>query len=145
MIIMKKYKFDKQRLSIIINRIEESMKELGLAFQNENDLNDTVKFNASAMSLFQAINSSIDLADDIISQCKFKIPMDYRETFEIIHKEGAIDEAVLKKIKELTYYRNLIAHEYYRITREQLLKLIKISKAIYEYLEQMKSFIGKHS
>ncbi|HIH23113.1 TPA: DUF86 domain-containing protein [Candidatus Micrarchaeota archaeon] len=142
---MKKYKFDKQRLSIIINRIEESMKELGLAFQNENDLNDTVKFNASAMSLFQAINSSIDLADDIISQCKFKIPMDYRETFEIIHKEGAIDEAVLKKIKELTYYRNLIAHEYYRITREQLLKLIKISKAIYEYLEQMKSFIGKHS
>jgi len=145
LIIMKKYKFDKQRLSIIINRIEESMKELGLAFQNENDLNDTVKFNASAMSLFQAINSSIDLADDIISQCKFKIPMDYRETFEIIHKEGAIDEAVLKKIKELTYYRNLIAHEYYRITREQLLKLIKISKAIYEYLEQMKSFIGKHS
>ena len=105
---MRKFTFDKQRISVIITRIEESLKELGLAYTKESDLDDRVKFNATAMSLFQTINSTIDVGDDIISQCKFKVPLDYRETFEILHKEGVIETDVLKKIREIVYYRNLI-------------------------------------
>jgi len=123
--------------------IEITIQELTI--KSKTDLDDKIKFNAAAMSIFQAINRSIDLADEIIVECKLTTPFGYKETFEILLKEKIIDETLSKKMTDLVYYRNLISHEYYQITKKDIEKLKSMSKYIRDFVRVMKEFVQKHS
>jgi len=109
---MKKIKFDRERLIAISDSIISHLSDLEKAIRTDADLDDRIRFNAAAMSIFQAINRSIDLADELIVECKLKTPLSYKESFEIIASENIVDSKISKKMSELIYFRNLISHEY---------------------------------
>ncbi len=79
-----------------------------------------------AMERFQASNTLIDLAQYIVAKKKLGFPSTYRELFELLESEGYISEDELRTFKRLVFLRNLIAHEYYRISESELLEMVNL-------------------
>ena len=78
------------------------------------------------MERFQASNTLIDLAQYIVAKKKLGFPSTYRELFELLESEGYISEDELRTFKRLVFLRNLIAHEYYRISESELLEMVNL-------------------
>ncbi|MEO0095498.1 MAG: HepT-like ribonuclease domain-containing protein [candidate division WOR-3 bacterium] len=73
-------------------------------------------YNTMAMECFQAANALIEIAEYLVSQKKLGMPSSYREIFELLNTGGLIDSQELENFKRIVFLRNLIAHEYYRIS-----------------------------
>ncbi len=85
----------------------------------EGNLSDYLIYTALAMECFQATNSLIEIGERYVVDLG-RYPATYSDIFQIMYEEGVISGEELKALKRLTFLRNLIAHEYYRITEEEL-------------------------
>ncbi|MBU4352070.1 MAG: DUF86 domain-containing protein [Nanoarchaeota archaeon] len=71
------------------------------------------KIKAACERYFEKIiEASIDLTFLIIKDRKFKIPEDDREAFDILAKEGVINDELADRLKDAKGMRNIIAHQY---------------------------------
>lgn len=59
-----------------------------------------------------AVETSIDLSQEIIAILEEKKPSTYAETFVILHRAGVISGEVQKRMKFLADFRNKIVHDY---------------------------------
>jgi len=125
------------RLASIISRIERH-KEKALKLVRE-DLSDYLVFNALAMECFQAVNSTIELGELLVSENNLGFPSTYREIFELLHKNKMISSKTLDDMKKLVFFRNLIAHEYYAITEKELREMVELLSCVDELIESAKS------
>ncbi len=69
---------------------------------------------------------------------KFGYPSTYREIFELLHKHKIIDEEAFENMKRLIFLRNLIAHEYYKITESELIEMVKLIEHVKNFIEKVK-------
>lgn len=141
-----KYEFDLEKIGKAIDdicRYLEDLKETGIS--KEEDLFDKNKFYATSMTAFSIINRCIDLGNEIISACNFGIPTSYRDIFEILYRKKVINEEIKDKFLMLIYHRNLIAHEYHRITEKELFTMICNIPIVENFLEQIKKFVKNDS
>lgn len=125
------------RLASLLSRIEkhrEKAKEL-----KEKDVSEYLVFNSLAMECFQAVNSAIELGELIVSEQNLGFPATYREIFELLHDAGVVTKENLNKMSKLIFLRNLIAHEYYRITEEELKEMAELLSCLDELIEGAKS------
>ena len=81
---------DKERIAAIIKGIEQNLTEAEERFKDGDAFNDKIKFDAGCMSIFQSINRSIDLAEEIISLLRLQIPGSYNDSFDILKKAKII-------------------------------------------------------
>jgi uncharacterized protein YutE (UPF0331/DUF86 family) len=124
------------RLPFIISKIEkhkERVKELV-----KQDISNYMVFNALAMECFQAVNSSIDLGEFIVSEKNLGFPSKYREIFELLYDAKMMSKEILGKIKRLIFLRNLIAHEYYTISEEELREMADLLECLDELIKNAK-------
>ncbi len=127
-----------ERISIILRMIEKNLKQARERFQNKEAMADELKFDAGCMAVFQAINRALDLADEIIAEKRFQIPGSYSDSFEILKKERLISQETASGMAELIRYRNLISHEYYEISPEDVKRLLKKLRYLDNFLEEVK-------
>lgn len=90
------------------------------------DVSEYFLYTSLAMECFQAVNSLIELGEYAVTQKKLGFPSKYREIFELLQQQRIIDQQALKAIKRLIFLRNLIAHEYYRISEEELKEMVEL-------------------
>jgi len=95
-------------------------------------------YNTLAMECFQAVNTLIDIAQYIVAKKKLGFPSTYRELFEILEEAGYISEEELKAFKRLVFLRNLIAHEYYRISENELLEMVNLLEKCSDFVNRIK-------
>jgi uncharacterized protein YutE (UPF0331/DUF86 family) len=129
------------RLATIILRIErhkEKAEELV-----EQDISDYLIFNTLAMECFQAVNSAIELGELIVSERNLGFPSRYREIFELLNGAKLMSETSLEDIKRLIFLRNLIAHEYYTITEEELREMGSLLGCLDELIENVKKDLNR--
>jgi len=129
------------RLAEYIMRFEKHLK--GAMNLKSKDLKDYFVYNTMAMECFQAANTLIDLAQYIVVKKKLGFPSTYRELFEILESEGYISEDELKTFKRLIFLRNLIAHEYYRISESELLEMVNLLEKCSDFVNKIKAEAGK--
>lgn len=125
------------RLALIISRIEKhkrKAKEIGKL-----DLSNELVFSALSMECFQAVNSAIDLGEQIVSEKNLGFPSKYREIFELLHQAKMISKETLEDIKRLIFLRNLISHEYYTITKEELKEMTALLNSLDELIKNAKA------
>jgi uncharacterized protein YutE (UPF0331/DUF86 family) len=125
------------RIASILSRIERHRKKAEEL--SKMDLSNYLVFNSLAMECFQAVNSAIELAETIVSEKNLGFPSSYKETFEFLYKEKMISKNTFECIKKLIFLRNLIAHEYYTISEEELKEMAKLLSCLDEFIE-----IGKN-
>ncbi len=108
----------------------------------EKDLSDYYIYTALAMECFQAANSLIEIGERIVVLKKLGVPSSYREIFEILHKAKLLSEEELRAAKRVIFLRNLIAHEYYRITEEELVEMVENLQRLVSFVEKAKKIKG---
>ncbi len=129
------------RLASIISRIERHKEKAeGLV---EQDISDYLIFNTLAMECFQAVNSAIELGELIVSDKNLGFPSRYREIFELLYGAKLMSETSLEGIKRLIFLRNLIAHEYYTITEEELREMGSLLGCLDELIENAKKELNR--
>ncbi len=107
------------------------------------DVRDYFVYNTLAMECFQAVNTLIDIAQYIVMKRRLGFPSTYRELFEILEEAGYISEEELKALKRLVFLRNLIAHEYYRISENELLEMVNLLEKCSDFVNRVKVEAGK--
>jgi uncharacterized protein YutE (UPF0331/DUF86 family) len=90
------------------------------------------------MECFQAVNSAIELGELIVSEKNLGFPSRYKEIFELLYNAKMISKKTLESFKRLVFLRNLIAHEYYMITDEELTEMATLLGCLDELVENAK-------
>ena len=89
--------------------------------------------------LYLLTQSTIDLAEAVVSYKKLRKPSAYKETFEILRDAGLIDNELTNKLTRMVGFRNVIAHEYIDLSYKRTYEvLIKDHQDIKEFLAQLK-------
>ncbi len=128
------------RLGPVLLDIENyisDMNEFTITRKNWNqDKWDTYSLSMIAFSL---LNRVIDLGEVIIQEMRLGVPQHYRDIFSILAKNGIIDETISNELSSLVYYRNLLSHEYQRITTKDLQKILTKISVIQTFLDTIRA------
>ena len=105
---------------------------------NEKDFLDNYKdIQAVKYSLFEMIESCIDIASHLIATKGFERAESYSEMFEILGKRKIINFELAENLSNMAKFRNLLIHSYGKIDNLKVLDYIK------NELTKIKVFIGK--
>ena len=124
------------RLSKALLRFERHLNG-ALKLKNK-DISDYLIYNTLAMECFQAVNSLIEIGEYLVSKKMLGYPSTYREIFEILYKAEIITKDELNYTKRLIFLRNLIAHEYERISEAELLEMVDLLSKVKPFINRIK-------
>ena len=102
------------------------------------NISDYFVYNTLAMECFQAVNSLIEIGEWIVAERKLGFPSTYREIFELLYNNKIINKEIFESIKRLIFLRNLIAHEYYKITKDELVEMVDLLKVAEKFVKEVK-------
>jgi uncharacterized protein YutE (UPF0331/DUF86 family) len=131
-------------LSIIENRVSATEKYLRILegykkFSKEEIEKDINIRGATERYLYLVVQSTIDLADAVISYRNFRKPTTNREAFFILNEEEAISSDLTERLSDMAGFRNIIAHDYEDINYDIIYDILqnKLSN-IQEFLKVIK-------
>lgn len=90
------------------------------------------------------VEGLVDISRKIISELNWRIPLQYKDTFQVLFENKLINENLLTELKDLAGLRNLIIHWYAEVEIEKVYENSKkyvntIEKALKLLLEFCKS------
>jgi uncharacterized protein YutE (UPF0331/DUF86 family) len=134
--------YDIERISKIISDIERYFHDLkGLDIHNVEDLDDKKNLYSVSMILFSIINRTIDLADEMVMGNNLGMPSTYREIFKLLAKNRYIDNTLMEKMSNLVFYRNLLVHEYFDITENDVFDVLQRIDIVRQFVDIVKAAI----
>ncbi len=91
-----------------------------------------------------SIQSSIDIAADIIADGKLEKPGSYREAFEILGRYAIISERSVQDLSDLAGFRNILVHRYGDLDRGQVYAVLQQDYVVLEaYLSSIQQYLRK--
>jgi len=134
--------FDLERLTKIISDIYRYLDDLErIEIKDLHDLDDIRNFYAVSMLLFTLVNRAIDLGDEIVTSRNLGVPGTYREIFTLLERGKVIDKELASDLSNLVYRRNILAHEYYNLTEEDVFGIYRRTPVIRKFVERVKENI----
>lgn len=136
---------DKEQISIMIKDIERYLSDLStIDVSSKEDLKEKEAYYAVSMIIFQIMNRTIDIGNEIISGSRdIPVPGSYKETFEILSENKIIAPKTASHMTQLMKFRNAIAHEYYRITEDEIFKLKNEIHDVGNFVDEIKRYVLK--
>ena len=131
-------------LNIIENKISSVRKYLKILERYKKYSQDEIEKDldirgAVERYLYLVIQSTIDLAEAVISHKNLRKPATMSEAFYILNEENFINEQLTDKLAKMVGFRNIMAHDYekinYGIVYEALQNRLQ---DITEFIESMK-------
>ncbi|TCW35013.1 uncharacterized protein YutE (UPF0331/DUF86 family) [Thermohydrogenium kirishiense] len=102
-----------------INRIKEEYEG------NPMNLKNYTKQDSILLNIQRACEACIDLAMHVVAEKSFGIPQNSRDAFELLRKNGVIDDVLEKKLKSMVGFRNIAVHNYQLIDLKVVQDLIE--------------------
>lgn len=65
--------------------------------------------------LYLLVQSTIDLAESVVSYKSFRKPTELKESFEILHENDLIGADLKNKLCRMVGFRNALAHDYAKL------------------------------
>lgn len=110
------------------------------SYTKEEILTDPIKRSALERQLYLLTQSTIDLAEAVVSHKKLRKPSTYKENFEILNEAGLITKKLTEKMSKMAGFRNIIAHEYITLDPEKLYEvLLSGPREIHKLLNELKT------
>jgi uncharacterized protein YutE (UPF0331/DUF86 family) len=105
---------------VIINKIQSIQRCVERAreeyHKNPETFNtDYTSQDAAILNVIRACEQAIDLANHVIKKHKMGIPASSAESFEMLQKKLVIDQRLMKKLKNMVHFRNIVIHNYQRL------------------------------
>lgn len=93
--------------------------------------------------LYLAIQSTIDLAEAIISYKNFRKPTTMTESFYILNEEKLISDSLTKELAKMAGFRNIVAHDYEKIDYDIVSDVLQNKiKDVEKFLEEISDKLG---
>jgi uncharacterized protein YutE (UPF0331/DUF86 family) len=127
-------------LSVIENKISATQKYLKILERYKKYTVKEIEEDLDIRGAFEryiylAIQSTIDLAETVISYKNLRKPSTMSEAFYILNEEGIISSDSKTKMSKMVGFRNLIAHDYDEINYEIAYSILQEGlNDIYEFL-----------
>jgi uncharacterized protein YutE (UPF0331/DUF86 family) len=107
-------------INVIENKISAIQKYLKILERYQKYSREEIEENidikgAIERYLYLAIQSTIDLAEAVISFKNFRKPTTMAESFIILNEEGIINKELVEQLIKMVGFRNIIAHDYEEI------------------------------
>ena len=104
-------------INVIENKISATKKYLNILERYKKYSKQEIENNidirgAIERYLYLAVQSAIDLAESVIAFRKLRKPTTMAESFHILHEAGIIPGNSVRKLVQMTGFRNAIAHAY---------------------------------
>jgi uncharacterized protein YutE (UPF0331/DUF86 family) len=90
-----------------VERAREGLRSGGSAFSANYDAQDVAVLNT-----LRACEAAIDLANMVIRTRKLGMPVDSKDSFSILAREGAISVELGERLQKMVGFRNLAVHRY---------------------------------
>ena len=117
-------------LAVIENKISAVKKYLkimerygGLSALNLK--NDIDQRGAAERYLYLVIQSTIDLAEAIVSFKNLRKPETMSQNFEILSEQGMIDQNLKENLVKMVGFRNIVAHDYEEMDYSIMVNVLK--------------------
>lgn len=107
----------------------------------EKDISDYFVYNTLAMECFQSVNALIQIGEWVVTEKKVGFPAKYREIFELLYDNKIIDKETFESLRRLIFLRNLISHEYHKITNDELIEMIDLLKECEKFIRLVKEMV----
>ncbi len=134
--------YDRERIGKIISDIEKYFRDLEeLNIERIDDLEGKKNFYAISMVLFAILNRAIDLGDEIVMANDLGMPSTYKEIFRLLTKNKFIGKDMGEELSNLVFYRNLLSHEYYDLTEEDVFEVFKKISIVKKFVERIKDVL----
>ena len=104
-------------LTVIENKISAVKKYLTILQRYEKYTQEEIEHDVDIKGaleryLYLAVQATIDLAEAIIAYKRYRKPTTMREGFVILQEEQVITPVLVKKMVQMTGFRNIITHDY---------------------------------
>jgi uncharacterized protein YutE (UPF0331/DUF86 family) len=136
-------------LSVIENKLSSVKKYLSILgnftrYSKDNLENDLVIRGAVERYLYLVCQSSIDLAEAVISYKKLRKPTTMSESFYILGEEKLINEKLVQKMAKLVGFRNIMAHDYEKVDYNIVYDILHARlKEVEEFLDSIEKIAGE--
>ena len=109
-------------------------------YEKEKIQSDEIIYGAVERYLYLLCQATIDFAEAVISYANLRKPGTYGEVFEILAEgNGLISQEISSKMKSMSGFRNILAHEYGKVDFEEVYKtLIKDIEDINKFIDEIK-------
>jgi len=92
-------------------------------------------------AMLVSIQSSIDIATEIIGIKGLRRPQSYRDRFGILAEEGILSRDLARPLSDLAGFRNVLVHIYWDLDLVQVYGILQRDLPLLkEYLSEMKTF-----
>lgn len=115
-----------------VGRAREEYQNAGNNFKT-----DFTHQDAAILNVVRACELAIDLANHIVQKRKIGLPSTSRESFELLHSAGLIDETLEDKLIRMIGFRNVAVHAY------QQIDLTIVQRVIQTGLDDVLSFADR--
>lgn len=118
---------DKEKIKQRFSEIDESLKEIKRLVSLDKKEFYYKKENMAAVKyyLLQAIEAVGGICVHIAAKKLNKGVSAFGECFEILGKEGCLDEELVSKLRKMVKFRNRLIHRYWEIDDEKILEYTK--------------------
>ncbi len=106
---------------IILNKkigIERCISQIRAYYAMASDApfeSDYLKQDAIAMNMQRIAELTIDIANHLIKSKKLGLPQDSADAFALLHRANIISADMMKGMKGMVGFRNVLVHEYQRM------------------------------
>ena len=88
-----------------------------------------------------SIQSSIDIATEIIAKKGLRRPASYRDTFGILAEAGILSSDLASTLSDLASFRNVLVHIYWDLDLVQVYSILQRDLPLLQkFLSEMKTF-----
>ncbi len=129
----------------MVKDIERYLSDLSaMDISRKEDLKEKEAYYAVSMVVFAVMNRVIDIGNEIISGSgNMPLPGAYSDTFEILSKNKVLTPVLASELAKLMRYRNIIAHEYYRLSVDELFALKKNIYKAEKFVNEIKKYLKR--
>ena len=128
-----------ERVTSMIKDIKDYQRILeSFKIDSIDNLKDDKTLHSSSMIIFAMLNRVIDLGQEILIKEEYGMPDRYEEIFTKLEKAGMMNKKESTEFKELIKFRNIIAHTYYSVSKNDVFNAIQKAKLIDNFIEKIK-------
>jgi len=134
---------DREQISVMVKDVQRYLSDLSeMDIPKKEAFSNKETFYAVSMVVFAVMNRVIDIANELISGSEdIPVPGTYSESFELLLKNKMIRAETASDMAKLMRYRNIIAHEYYRLSSDELFRLKKDIYKAENFLQDIKKHL----
>lgn len=130
-----------QKLDEYLNNLKILRKEI----KNEGEfIKDFRAYGAVERYLQLSCQAALDIIDLVIIEENFQKPEDRHEAISILFNQKIVSDNLAQKLQNIAGFRNILVHEYGKIDRKKVYKILKERLGdLEEFKKQIINFLKK--